>query len=410
MGLLYRQKHTPLEQLRLTTLVPFIKLKFKLSECISENGFPDPNRLIVQRAMAQELAKEGAESTVKLVEEYCSNTCQSAASVVRQFTSVINCAKFLYRDETDEFLLKGGFKDIPIIVKLVSTRTIYERKTRKPQGQTVTVIPREKKMIPWLKVLEVLEKLRVEANLDKLNYIRRTKVRANGRYGIEERKRTDIGIAQSFQRFLLLALITAMPPGRPRVYRELEIGRTLLRGHYESGIFTPVERMKDPKQEKFYLHLMPEDYKTGDTYGEWWGEFPNIVYSDSKTLYEYIDEWLTKWRKVFNPKHNFVFTQQDGSPLSNDGLKGKVKHIFTRFTGVPVNPHSIRHIYVTYLKDIGATEAELEAAAYAMRHSRKTQSGIYDAQEKQNKLAPILSLTKRIAEEHFQKIVKPDRV
>ena len=52
-------------------------------------------------------------------------------------------------------------------------------------------------------------------------------------------------------------------------------------------------------------------------------------------------------------------------------------------------------MYVTYLKDSEATEAELEAAAARMRHSREMQSEIYDQQERGKKVAPVQDFHKR---------------
>ena len=63
---------------------------------------------------------------------------------------------------------------------------------------------------------------------------------------------------------------------------------------------------------------------------------------------------------------------------------------------MPVTPKEFRRIYVTYLKEMGATEAELEAAAAAMQHSRKMQSTVYDKQVQFEKMNPVLDLNERI--------------
>jgi site-specific recombinase XerC len=147
---------------------------------------------------------------------------------------------------------------------------------------------------------------------------------------------------------------------------------------------------------------MPGDYKTGSLYGEWWGKLTNTIFCDGKTLYGYIDEWLTTWRPIFTPDHNNLFTQLQGNLISGSDFRQKIERLFCRFNGVPVNPHSLRHIYITYLKSIHVSDAELESAAAAMAHSRETQSKIYDLMTLQDKLAPSLELTRRIGENFYR--------
>jgi hypothetical protein len=74
----------------------------------------------------------------------------------------------------------------------------------------------------------------------------------------------------------------------------------------------------------------------------------------------------------------------------------RIKNIFVREAGKPVTAKELRKMYVTYLKDSGASEAELEAAACAMHHSRRMQSQIYDEQDRMNKMAPIVEFNERV--------------
>ncbi len=187
----------------------------------------------------------------------------------------------------------------------------------------------------------------------------------------------------------------------------MEIGRTLVQGIYQNGVFIPVDRMRNPAQAEWWLFLAPSDYKTGKKYGSWQSKLPNIKYGNGKYLYDYIQEWLDKWRLIFKPKnHNRLFTTQGGKPLSGPNLKSIVESGTNRFTGVRVNPQSLRKMFVTYLKERGATEAELESAAAVMRHSRATQSKIYDQQNLHSKLQPSLDLAQRLAEEFSEEFEK----
>jgi len=77
-----------------------------------------------------------------------------------------------------------------------------------------------------------------------------------------------------------------------------------------------------------------------------------------------------------------------------------IKNIFLRLTKKPVTPKELRKMHVTYLKDIGASEAELKAAAW-MHHSRTMQSKIYDHQQEQDKLVLITAFNERIMAKVF---------
>ena len=68
----------------------------------------------------------------------------------------------------------------------------------------------------------------------------------------------------------------------------------------------------------------------------------------------------------------------------------RIVNIFEERIGIPVSPKEFRKMYVTFLKDSGASEAELEGAAWMMQHSRLMQSKIYDQQDKANKAKPAI--------------------
>jgi hypothetical protein len=59
-------------------------------------------------------------------------------------------------------------------------------------------------------------------------------------------------------------------------------------------------------------------------------------------------------------------------------------------------------MYVTHLKNCGASEAELDAAAKAMHHSRAMQSAEYDEQDLRDKIAPISAFNQKLFKQAFQ--------
>jgi len=77
----------------------------------------------------------------------------------------------------------------------------------------------------------------------------------------------------------------------------------------------------------WHIWLSPDRYKTGKTCGEQWRLVPEILYPD-------IEAWLNKWRSIFNPQHDFFFTQEDGQPFSEpSSFSSVIKHAAARITG-----------------------------------------------------------------------------
>ena len=132
--------------------------------------------------------------------------------------------------------------------------------------------------MPWEEALEVIGKVQQEADL-----------RTQPSTGEPLAEGT---IARNIQRLLILLFFMAYPPDRSRTVYELEVGRTLRFGHYANGKFKNMEQMKNKADAAWWLHLLPADSKTGDTYGETWDELPDTpigFLGKGKTLYYYID-------------------------------------------------------------------------------------------------------------------------
>ena len=396
---LQHQKEVPLAELRISKIIPFIKLKLKRQDFKNEYGVVDMAQFNLAKLNCIEDMEEATQEIMSNFDEYLETRRVSWESKINYMKSFINLTKYVYQGETGDFKPQRGFADIPLIQRLRRRNDEFnEKSTNAPKY----VIPKEKIMIPWLEVLGVVEKLRTEAVLTHRSYARSNRYNTHGEYKIDKVKRTEFARACDFQQFLIMAMYTAMPPGRPREYYELEIGRTFVAGELKGGIFIPREQMKNPDQAEWWMHLMPQDYKTGRKYREWWGRVPNTRYSDGTRLYDYIEEWLAKWRLVLNPKHNRFFTTEKGKEIRGNAFAGRVQRSICRFTGVRVNPHSLRHIFVTHLRNMGASEEVLNSAAKAMRHSRKTQAAIYDMQDLQTALEPSLKLAQQIAESYFE--------
>lgn len=382
LGWLHHHHQVPLEDLGFEMLIRSVPLQPKLKNYKSANGEVDIHRYAIAKALAQEEAQEAASETIRLVNNYFSFFSFSAKSNVLVLQALVNTAKFIYRDETNEEL-HDNFDDIPVILRLRKLSCHYSEIGRNSPHS----VPYEQKSVPWEQVFEVLKQTQKEADLH-FSWAKDRKV-----------KRSPTAIARSVQKFLLVAFLSLIPPDRSRTYQELEVGRTFVQGHYDGARFTPIEKMKDPTQAEWWIHLMPEDFKTGDVYGEYWGLMPNTKpgqLEGGKTLYRYIDEWLKEHRKAFNPQHKCFFTGMVGQQMDEECLRSIFRELLFKFTGVPVTPKEMRRMYVTYLKEQGASEAELEAAAYAMHHDRKMQTEIYNQQTQQSRIAPIYSFNQRL--------------
>ena len=397
LGWLHYIKGVPLEELSLSSLIPVVRLKYSLSE------FPNYHDYIYTKGLAQEEAKKATESIVKKLEEYWewleqahNKPSPSSKAIYSESTMAIAC--FLYRNETDEEYA-NQYEDIPVVRRL----RIYTNKLEIQRRNSPPAVPFHKKAVSWETVLMVLEKLRYEANMTYSDSL------VNGEH--KKKKRPIKAIANSMMRFLLLAMFVIVPPDRQRTFRELQLGETLKHGTFKGGMFIPRKKMLNPDEAKFYIHLLPEQYKTGDSYGEWVGELPNTKFTDKSTFYQYLERWLYSGyqengevkglREALKPEnHNYVFFgKYTKEPLSIEALTAKIKNVFERHTGVPVPPHTLRTIFRSYIKEKGASPQELESVAFWMKHSLRTADNTYTFLECSTKLRTGAALADRINSE-----------
>ena len=387
LGWLHREQNIPLDALSLESIVPFSPLKPKLDDYRrkkgKDKGIVDRQRYADAKFTLEEEAEEQANQTVQRLTAYLTWQGSKPVANVLVIGAVKNVAKFLYHQETKD----RDFADIIVIKKVRALCCEHAALVKK----TPPTVPRYLKSIPWEEALEVVRKVQQEADL---------RTQPCKRKPLAER-----AIARNIQRLLILLFFMAYPPDRSRTVYELEVGRTLVFGHYANGKFKNVEQMKNKADAAWWLHLLPADYKTGDTYEEVWDKLPDTptgFLGNGKTLYYYIDLWQNKYRAVFKPTHKCLLTSRVGKPLNAVSMYKRVRELFFKHTGIPVTPKELRTMYVTYLKDSRATEAELEGAAARQRHSRKMQSEVYDQQERDKKVAPITDFHRRSIEAFFK--------
>ena len=293
--------------------------------------------------------------------------------------ALLNVAKFLHYQKSDSQyckLLNKPYVDIPLICEL--RELIRDTNKRVKIGSRTK--DESKKWLDWPDYLLCVQYLLKDCSP----------------YTSDGQTRTPRAIAGSYQKYLIAALLAYMPPDRQRTFRELEVGQTLVKGSIKNDIFIP------QVDDKWFIKLGPTRYKTGKAYGEIILEIPEMIYPE-------LEVWLNRWRQVLSPNHNFVFTQLNGNPYTSTSLRSLFRHAIYRAScvlfgeGKAVNPHLVRDMAVTYFVREGASEAQMDALAIGMKHSRQTQKEIYDRRTQHEKVAPAQDMMLKAAEEAAKK-------
>lgn len=244
----------------------------------------------------------------------------------------------------------------------------------------------KQKWLPWTEYLDVIKHTKDEV-LDLLkNYYSSEdgsdeEIRKKPRYRKDDDERIysleEEQIAQAYQRYLILAIFACIPD-RQRTMRELEIGRTL-------------QREGDTDNGYWYIKHGPDDYKTGKSYGE------RPAMQLAHELTPAMDEFVNRWRPALRPTTNFLFVQsRTGKPLTDDSVYRRVTRCCFKYKGKKTNPHLLRDMLVTHVRESDASEKELEALALFMGHSINMQRTSYDRRTLTTKIAPAVKLLEAV--------------
>ncbi|MBD1865578.1 MULTISPECIES: hypothetical protein, partial [Trichocoleus] len=448
LGFLHRIQGTPLSDLRLTSLVPFVQLNFNESNTISslkilfnqqETTFSSEELergIITLEGLAQQQIQKKSEDLINLLDSYFDWLDQTTVSEeglakgtkLLRLNSFINVAKFLYHNET----LRSDFSDIFIINKLKEKRSEFIHDKRKRQARVAA------RCITWEETIQVIEMQRKQADLrhnveivskepEKL-YLRPKKLTA---------------IARNLEKTLILLMLALIPSDRQQTYRRLQFRRSirinetidgifLLWGDFRGELFTPRDQMANPSQAQWWLAVY--DFKTAERFGPFWYPLPNQHFCDGKTFYEYLEMWFfgledeagkwpqyyrgdnaqwqghideqgqrLGWRAALKPNHDFVFCGlYSGKALEQLDFTQLVENIFIKFTPhldraevVPVTPNSFRTMLTTYTAD-KLTPAEEESMAYCEHHSVATRREHYVVSDNMRQIAEAIKVMNRI--------------
>jgi hypothetical protein len=316
--------------------------------------------------------------------------------------SVVNLGKFIYFKQTKYFAEEGGYRDIELIERLRKLEGEKSKNSITSGQKTEAKKRRRAKMVPWPKILLATEMAFIKFE-EKYKYGVNTKTRyKNGNPQVSKAKRSQMAQLQDFQIALILAIATALPPSRSKIYYQMELGKTLVKALLINGVLVSLENLPDHKKQlaTWWLCLTPPEGKK-NTIGEegWKAEIPNRKFSTGKTLYWYLEEWINNWLPILNPKHNCLYSTKQGGKLTSSTYGRKVCDAFWSFIGSPVNPHLLRHILITYAYERGMTDEERRSLAKCQQHSEETQAKIYNEQEMLKSLEPALKLSQKFVEE-----------
>jgi hypothetical protein len=287
------------------------------------------------------------------------------ANLLRGITKLIKF-RFARESKADPTYGEKAFDDIPVIREI---RKLH-RDANKRQSMAPRSSDEDQKWLSWPEYLQVVLSMKRDL-LDLLDdYGDATPQPSKGMYSSKERK-----IAIVYQYYLILAFF-ANVPDRQRTIRELELGRSFI---------------KDVKQDVWTIKHAPDDYKTGKTYGD------RPALSLAPGLVPAIDDFLARWRQCLCPSTDALFVQpRTGNPLTQDSVYQIVARNCFKCTGKRTNPHLLRDMIVTHVKESDASEKELEALALFMGHSVNMQRNSYDRRTLTKKVAPAVQLIHHI--------------
>ncbi|MEP0924906.1 hypothetical protein [Leptolyngbya sp. ST-U4] len=452
LGYLHRIQGVDINQLSLTSLIPFVKIYYTENDV--ENNLPTDSQgsrcspsleqiekeLSLQQDIAQRRIKHAAKTLIDWINVYLGwlDQCRTNAgakdglanSTKQQFIyALIKVAEYIYKKETTQ-----NFKDIEIIHKLKekSADLAPDRKRQKARVAD--------RCLSWEKAVQVVELQREKADTRLYEVLQNRKP--------ELRQRTPASVASEIQKVIILLLMVLIPSDRQQTYRRLQFrealkldaqveGVFLLWGDMIGDVLTPKSKLKSPDQARWWLAIY--DFKTVEHYEPFWYPLPNQIFSDGKTFYEYLEMWFfglddlqgrwteyyegeqarwqgfisedgrkEGWREALYPGHDFAFSMpRTKRPFDKISFKDLVQDVFIQFSPqvdagriTPVTPHSFRTMLATYTDGI-LTNAEELSMAYCEHHSVAIRRGTYTFTDNLRQIADAQRVMETINETVF---------
>lgn len=272
--------------------------------------------------------------------------------------------RFVYRQE----IASQGSEAEQAIPMIAALRQLKKGRAERLKAHQ-PVSDESKKHLKWSQFLELVESLRREC-APRLSQSTQSKQGGTTLGSM----RSLAAIGQSYQRFLLTALLAYLPPQRPQELRKLEIGHL-------SGREQP-RPDSDAAGEAWMLYQEQEAWclRIGDQKGKRSRPdspmlIPNLSYGDGRCFYQYLEEWLLLYRyqdegttvevpglrSCFNPSHSRLFTTKRGHPYREAPAFIKLlRNPAHRITGKALDFSSVRKMYVEHMNHKEGSGVELE--------------------------------------------------
>lgn len=456
LGYAHRIKEVPLQELRLTSIVPFVKLKYFESDFANDHDF--------------ELKADGSYKHLNRVSQKLSSSEAIAERrILKQSQDMIGQLE-CYFEWLDQSRIKGGAKDgladasksraIDFVIDIANCLYDLDRKTEAYKNHLIVqklkelrnkYLPNsnhqkarvEVRCLKWEQATEVAEKQREKSDI---RY--RTPSRDHNSGRMLPSKRDASAIASDLQRTIILLLLLLIPSDRQQTYRRIQFRESLRLKEQTDGVFLicgdiindvlqPRAKLKDFSKAQWWLAVY--EFKTDNTYDDpFWYPLPNQEFADGKVFYEYLEMWwfglddkkgkwanyyedenfnwqgfIDKagnkhgWRAALKPEHDYFFSMSTArTPFTDVAFRDLVKTVFIRFTPeivgkvVAVTPHSFRTMLATHT-DGQLTLPEEKSMAYCEHHSVEVRRARYTFLDNMKKIAPAIQVMERVNKELF---------
>ncbi|MBD2028272.1 hypothetical protein [Leptolyngbya sp. FACHB-711] len=296
----------------------------------------------------------------------------SPHTAIKAIDAWLTVAKFVYRKEIEVVGRKNKEK-IPVLQVLYSLRRYAVNSLKSYQR----ISHQQKDPITWTEFLELGEFLRDECKPWFLQSIQSKRGGAT-----RGTSRSLTAIAQSYQRFLCLALLSYIPPPRLGELRQLKIslpfGSDL--EHITNNVHTR-ENLLYYDGSQWWIRIVNKKYEQMRA-PDRRIPIPNIRYENNRCFYQYLEEWLLHYdyrndkeetlsvlglRSCLNPQHDYLFTLKNGKPYNSSSFGMLLTHAVRRITEKHVPP--ARQMFFSYVRETNAlSSGDMENLALSMGH------------------------------------------
>jgi len=353
----------------------------------------------------------------------------SSGYILKFYHAEMNLAKFLYRDITNS-AMHPGYRDIPIIMELRKMRSQEENSPSQPNDLNPV-----KRNPAWKEIGQILKKLLVlcsprhkvdekwNTNVGRLRSQRGVardfqrylivlffRIIAPDRQHVVRQLRVHDTLRLYFINWDTRNYEEAPWDSKSKRYKVYYNTHTKL--YYLDPADAKDEKGNVPsnpkgKQFEWVVELDVTQTKTDressyripkiynpelqawlygkEDYSETWHNWPSRGGTNQKSRHReeqfnwcgYIvseTKQLSGFRDIFQPNHDYVFTQAAGGPFSVKSLGSFYETIIWNQLGVRTSPHGVRSSATNYFERQGMTDAESKSLATLKNHSPEMQN------------------------------------